>query len=108
VTLDNGATINYNNLVIATGGDPRVLPFPGFDLRNIFVMRNVEDAHNVEKALERAGDKKPDVVIVGSSFIGMEAASVLVKLCNKVTVIGMEKVWTNLFSILLKECSVKL
>lgn len=36
-------------------------------------------------------DRKANVVIVGSSFIGMESASILSKVAN-VTVIGMEKV----------------
>ncbi|KAI8913491.1 hypothetical protein EDD86DRAFT_231820 [Gorgonomyces haynaldii] len=75
----NGKKIKYDHLVVATGGDPRTLPFPGKDLKNIFVMRDVKDANN------------PKVVIVGSSFIGMEAASILAKIAS-VTVIGMEKV----------------
>jgi NADPH-dependent 2,4-dienoyl-CoA reductase/sulfur reductase-like enzyme/nitrite reductase/ring-hydroxylating ferredoxin subunit len=90
VTLSNGAILSYTNLVLATGGDPRVLPFPGKDLKNIFVMRNVEDANYVEKAIAAVEGRKPDVVIVGSSFIGMEAASILAKIAN-VSVIGMEK-----------------
>jgi hypothetical protein len=35
---------------------------------------------------------RPKVVIVGSSFIGMECAAALVKSAESVTVIGMEKV----------------
>lgn len=35
---------------------------------------------------------KPKVLIVGSSFIGMEAAAVLVKNSSDLTVVGMEKV----------------
>ncbi|KAJ3312606.1 hypothetical protein HDV04_002923 [Boothiomyces sp. JEL0838] len=90
VTLSDSTLLKYNSLIIATGGDPRVLPFPGHDLQNIFVMRNVEDANYVGKALEEITDRKPNVVIVGSSFIGMEAASILAKVA-KVSVIGMEK-----------------
>jgi NADPH-dependent 2,4-dienoyl-CoA reductase/sulfur reductase-like enzyme len=90
VSLSSGKDMEYSNLVLATGGDPRVLPFPGKELKNIFVMRNVEDANYVEKALAAVQGRKPDVVIVGSSFIGMEAASILAKLAN-VSVIGMEK-----------------
>jgi NADPH-dependent 2,4-dienoyl-CoA reductase/sulfur reductase-like enzyme len=90
VSLSNGKVLEYTNLVLATGGDPRVLPFPGKELQNIFVMRNVEDANYVEKALAAVEGRKPNVVIVGSSFIGMEAASILAKLAN-VSVIGMEK-----------------
>jgi NADPH-dependent 2,4-dienoyl-CoA reductase/sulfur reductase-like enzyme len=65
-------------------------------------MRNVEDATYIEagifiyiklKALaETSKSGKPNVVIVGSSFIGMEAASTLAKQAN-VTVVGMEKVF---------------
>ncbi|KAJ3269670.1 hypothetical protein HDV01_001142 [Terramyces sp. JEL0728] len=90
VTLSDSSSLKYNSLIVATGGDPRVLPFPGHDLQNIFVMRTVEDANYVGKALEEITDRKPNVVIVGSSFIGMEAASILAKVA-KVTVIGMEK-----------------
>jgi nitrite reductase/ring-hydroxylating ferredoxin subunit len=90
VSLDNGIVLSYDSLVISTGGDPRVLPFPGNELENIFVMRNVEDVQNVEKRIASLPNQKPRVVIVGSSFIGMEAASILAKIC-KVTVIGMEK-----------------
>lgn len=91
VTLTNGSTQSYSQLIIATGGDPRVLPFPGNELGNIFVMRNVADVNNVEKAIAALAGKKPNVVIVGSSFIGMESAAILAKVAS-VTVIGMEKV----------------
>jgi apoptosis-inducing factor 3 len=50
VTLSSGEKLSYNHLVIATGADPRVLPFPGNDLKNILVMRNVEDANNIERS----------------------------------------------------------
>lgn len=90
VTLHDQNTMKYKYLVLATGGDPRVLPFPGNDLQNIFVMRNVDDSNAIEAALKNITGK-PNVVIVGSSFIGMEAASMLAKSAN-VTVIGMEKV----------------
>lgn len=83
--------MKYDHLIVATGGDPRILPFPGKDLENIFVMRSVDDTLKLELALATIKDKKPNVVIVGSSFIGMEAASILSKVAN-VTVIGMEKV----------------
>ena len=90
VILQDGSKLSFNHLILATGGDPRVLPFPGSELKNIFVMRNVEDSNMIETELSRYPNSKPDVVIIGSSFIGMEAASVLSKLAN-VTVVGMEK-----------------
>jgi apoptosis-inducing factor 3 len=66
---------------------------PGHTLKGIHVIRGVQDSTDLSDALasvESTG-KKPNVVVVGSSFIGMEAAAILAKSCN-VTVIGMEKV----------------
>lgn len=83
--------MSYDKLIVSTGADPRILPFPGKDLGNIFAMRGVADTNQIETAVASIQDRKPNVVIVGSSFIGMEAASVLAKSSN-VTVIGMEKV----------------
>ncbi|KAJ3108833.1 hypothetical protein HDU97_010105 [Phlyctochytrium planicorne] len=91
VTLDNGALLSYNYLIAATGGDPRTLPVQGKELGNIFTLRGVDDSNGIEKAIADIGSEKPNVVVVGSSFIGMEAAAILAKTC-KVTVIGMEKV----------------
>ncbi|KAI8850245.1 hypothetical protein BC829DRAFT_442289 [Chytridium lagenaria] len=91
VTLSTGATLNYNYLVIATGGDPRTLPVQGKELGNIFTLRGAADSNGIEKAVAEVTSEKPNIVVVGSSFIGMEAAAILAKTCT-VTVVGMEKV----------------
>lgn len=89
VVAKSGSVYPYNKLVLATGGTPRHLPLPGFkDLKNIFVLRTT---HNVKDILAAMGDKNKKIVIVGSSFIGMELANATAKE-NDVTVIGMEKV----------------
>jgi len=72
----------YLSIVISA----RTLPIPGSDALNIFVLRDAEDAN---KVLDATNGKH--VVIVGSSFIGMETASCIVKQCKSVTVLGMEK-----------------
>ena len=84
-----GKTIPYTKLVLATGGTPKNLPLPGFkDLDNIFMLRSVSD---VQKILAAIGENKgKKIVVVGSSFIGMEVGNALAK-DNKVTVVGMEK-----------------
>ncbi len=86
VFTSNGDRINYDNVVIATGGVPRSLP--GSNLRNIFQIRNPEDTQAIA-ALASAGAR---VAIIGSSFIGMEAASILSSKVASITVVGMEKV----------------
>lgn len=97
VTLDNGEVLRYDKLLCATGGAPRrfVAPekftTPGADLRNIFPLRDVGHAVQVE-ACASALDPTAPVVIVGSSFIGMEAAGYLrqSKGLTNITVLGME------------------
>jgi NADPH-dependent 2,4-dienoyl-CoA reductase/sulfur reductase-like enzyme len=56
------------------------------DLEKVFVLRNVFD---VQKIMDAVGDKGKKIVIIGSSFIGMEVANALAK-DNTVSVIGME------------------
>ena len=89
VTTASGKSYPYTKLVLATGGAPKKLPLPGFkDLKNIFVLRTVSDVQNI---LSAVGEKKGRrIVVIGSSFIGMEVANALAKE-NTVTVVGMEK-----------------
>ncbi|KAM0254389.1 hypothetical protein ACHAQJ_006858 [Trichoderma viride] len=89
VTTASGNKFPYTKLVLATGGTPRVLPLQGFKvLGNIFTLRTVHDAKQIVDAI---GDKGKKIVIIGSSFIGMEIANATGG-DNSVTVVGMEKV----------------
>lgn len=88
VTTKSGGKFAYTKLVLSTGGTPRVLPLPGFkNLGNVFTLRNVHDARRIVEAI---GDKGKRIVIIGSSFIGMEIA-VATAAGNDVTVVGVEK-----------------
>jgi NADPH-dependent 2,4-dienoyl-CoA reductase/sulfur reductase-like enzyme len=87
VTTKSGSSYPYTKLVLATGGSPKSLPLPGFkELKNIFVLRTVP---HVKEILAAIGDKNKKIVIIGSSFIGMEVANATAK-DNDVTVVGME------------------
>lgn len=87
VLTESGKTYPYTKLVLATGGVPRRLPIPGLkDLGNVFVLRFVTD---VQKILEAVGEKNKNIVVIGSSFIGMEVGNCLSKE-NNVTIVGME------------------
>lgn len=88
VSTKSGSSYPYTKLVLATGGTPKSLPLPGFkDLSNIFLLRTVP---HVKAILGAIGDKNKKIVIIGSSFIGMEVANAVSK-GNDVTVVGMEK-----------------
>lgn len=90
VSTKSGKTYDYTKLVLATGGTPRWLPLPGLkgDLGNVFVLRSVPDAQGI---VESVGENGKKIVVIGSSFIGMEVANCLTGKKNDVTVIGMEK-----------------
>lgn len=88
VSTKSGASYAYTKLILASGGTPNVLPLPGFkNLGNIFLLRTVPD---VTAILSAVGEKKgKSIVVIGSSFIGMEVANAL-SANNTVSVVGME------------------
>ncbi|OAP64510.1 hypothetical protein AYL99_00482 [Fonsecaea erecta] len=89
VQTKTGKSFPYSKLILATGGTPRQLPLPGFkdnQLSNIFPLRKVSD---VQAIMNAVGDKGKKIVIIGSSFIGMEVANALAKE-NSVSIVGME------------------
>ncbi|KAI0019259.1 monodehydroascorbate reductase [Xylariomycetidae sp. FL0641] len=89
VSTKGNAKYDYSKLILATGGSPRSLPLQGFKvLENIFLLRTIDNAKQIVNAI---GDKGKKIVIVGSSFIGMEIANATAQ-DNDVTVIGMENV----------------
>lgn len=86
VKTKDGKEWKYSKVIFATGGTPRRLPMPGFkELGNIFTLRTIGDA---EAILSAAGDK--DIVVIGSSFIGLEVGKCLAGKNNNVTIVGME------------------
>jgi NAD(P)H-nitrite reductase large subunit len=90
VSTKSGKDFEYSKLVLATGGTPRWLPLDGLkgDLGNVFLLRTLPDTQNILKAV---GDNGKKVVVVGSSFIGMEVGNCLAGMKNDVTIIGMEE-----------------
>lgn len=90
VSTDAGRGFEYTKLVLATGGTPRLLPLEGLkgDLGNVFPLRSVSD---VQAILNSAGeDGGKNVVVIGSSFIGMEVGNALAGKKHNVSIIGME------------------
>ena len=88
VSTSSGKSYPYTKLILASGGTPKKLPMDGFkELNNIFVLRTIPD---VQAILASVGEKKgKNIVVVGSSFIGMEVGNALAKE-NTVTIVGQE------------------
>lgn len=72
---DGRAPLHYDALLLSPGSTPRPLPaaVPGHDLPGLFVLRSYADAQRLRDA---ANDAR-HVVVIGGSFIGMEAAASL-------------------------------
>ena len=82
--LASGERIGYQRLLLATGAAPRRLPLPGADLDGIHYLRSRRDA----EALAAAAAGAEHVVVVGTGWIGSEAAASLRQLGNQVTLLG--------------------
>lgn len=82
VKFEDESSLNYTSLVIATGGKPRQLPINGADFENVCLLRTPDDANKIAEA---AKGKK--VVIIGSSFIGMEVAAYMTSVAKSVSVL---------------------
>ncbi len=88
IHFENGEPLTYDRALVATGGTPRCLQVPGADLDGVFTLRSAADAEAI--AARAAGAKR--AVIVGSSFIGMEAAANLTQRGLAVTVVSVDEV----------------
>jgi len=86
ITLESGETIDYDKLLLATGGRARKLPLPGADHAAVHYLRDISDVD----AIRAKVSKGARLVIVGGGYIGLEVASVGAKLGVQVTVLEME------------------
>ena len=84
ITFEDDSTLKYDSLLLATGGKAKKLDVPGANLANVFTIRNPEDVDSILNVVNQA--KKS--VVIGSSFIGMEAAASLTQQGLEVTVIS--------------------
>ena len=88
VETDAGERFSYDACVLATGSEPVRIPVPGADDPEILVMRTLE---NSARLRERVG-KGDRAVVVGSGFIGCEAAASLSLRGADVTLVSLEEV----------------
>ncbi|HEV7164008.1 MAG TPA: FAD-dependent oxidoreductase [Gammaproteobacteria bacterium] len=87
VRTADGREFSYGALLLATGADPVRLPTPGAELPHVHYIRTVADSEGIIKGIE-AGAKR--VVVIGASFIGLEAAAALRVRALEVHVVGPE------------------
>ena len=88
VVLDSGQELEYQKLLIATGGRNRRLAVPGARLPGVHQLRTVAECD----AIKREAAEKRTAVVVGMGFIGCEVAASLTQLGVRVTAIFPERV----------------
>jgi 3-phenylpropionate/trans-cinnamate dioxygenase ferredoxin reductase subunit len=81
--LDDGSTLAYDALLLATGSRPRKLVAPGADLAGVHFLRTIGD---VERIRVDFGPGRR-LVIVGGGYIGLEVAATARELGMEVTVL---------------------
>ena len=86
VTLAGGRRLRYGRCVLATGAEPQRLPVSGCDDPGVRVVRSLDQVRELVHRLRSA----PDVVVIGSGFIGCEIAASLRRRGHGVTLVSDE------------------
>jgi NADPH-dependent 2,4-dienoyl-CoA reductase/sulfur reductase-like enzyme len=87
LTVDD-SQYSYDALLLATGATPLRLTVPGADLPHVHVLRTLADSN----ALIASARTARRAVVIGASFIGLEAAAALRARDIEVHVVGRENV----------------
>ncbi len=86
VTLEDGKSVEYDKLLVATGSSPFVPPVDGLkDQSNVFTFLKYDSALGIDKLI--SPDAK--VVIVGAGLIGLKAAEGLAPVAGSVDVVEL-------------------
>lgn len=71
VTTENGLTVEYDRLLLATGSKPFILPIPGADLQGVLGYRDIKDTNDMIAAAK----VYKHAVVIGGGLLGLEAAN---------------------------------
>ncbi|KAH8351858.1 hypothetical protein KR084_000218 [Drosophila pseudotakahashii] len=85
---NNGKSLLYDNIYIATGYSAIRPDIPGVNLENVRTVRDIDEARSILKMV----GKTTQVVCLGSSFMAVEAAANLVSKARSVTLVARQNV----------------
>src|SRR5258705_13423947 len=86
VTIGGGEAISYDRLLLATGAEPVRLPIPGADHPHVHGLRTLADCRAIIESAKGARR----AIVIGASFIGLEAAAARRARDIEVHVVGLE------------------
>lgn len=83
VSTDQGLTVAYDELVLATGSLPFMLPLPGADKEGVIAFRDIKDCNTMIETSR----KYKKAIVIGGGLLGLEAARGLLNLNMEVSVV---------------------
>jgi len=92
VELEGGTKVDFEKLLIATGGRPFVPRMEGGEKDGVFTFTELSSAKGLESKLEQS----KSAVVIGGGLIGVSAAEALVKRGINVTLVELEEHILNL------------
>ena len=98
VYLENGGKINYQKLLLATGGKPIIPPIKGLNevKEGIFTFVKFKDTENIINYIQK--NKIKEAVVLGAGLIGLKCAEGLIQRGLKVTIIELaDRILANTF-----------
>jgi NAD(P)H-nitrite reductase large subunit len=87
ITLSDGKSIEYEKLMIATGGKPISPPIPGKELKGVMHFFNLDEAKAMVREVKEGGARR--AVVIGGGLIGLKATEALCSLGVKVTMVEL-------------------
>jgi len=88
VQLESGEKVNYEKLLLATGGKPFVPKMEGTDKDGVFTFTTIKDAEQLAAKIDSI--KAKAAVVVGAGLIGISVTEALVKRGLKVTIVELQ------------------
>ncbi len=87
--LESGRTLDWQKLLLATGGSPIVPKIDGGDAKGVFSFTKLDDAKAIDQFLnKRKGNTQ--ALVIGGGLIGVSATEALVRRGVKVTIVEMK------------------
>lgn len=93
IYLDNGQTISYDKLIIATGSKYNTFGWPGQDLQGVQGLYHLQDLESMEVASHKGINR---AVVIGGGLIGIEMAEMLHSRHIPVTFLVREESFWNM------------